>query len=165
MKGTKALQAKTVLDFLVMIHEQSYSQIGRELHITPQQFSDWIKKRRPIPQERLKSLSAYFQVDETLLVDERNFTKDLTPVLKIDIQMLLLRKKVETGEEQADIYEATVERLQKERLKQIRIGRLAAILNLDDETVNTLIDTVLDEIESGNTEKLYTLLFTEGDHS
>lgn len=43
MNKHEQVQSKTVLEYMVMINEQSYSGIGRQLQITPQQFSDWIK--------------------------------------------------------------------------------------------------------------------------
>ncbi|WP_047154119.1 transcriptional regulator [Aneurinibacillus tyrosinisolvens] len=158
MNGKEALHAKTTLEYLVLVNEQSYSQIGRELHITPQQFSDWIKKRRPIPKERLLALSEYFQVGERCLVDEKNFARNLTEVTKIDIQMLLVKKIMEKGEEDISPYKEKLEKLEKEKAKQIRIGRLAAILHQENEEIDTMIDAVLEQIESGNTARLNDII-------
>jgi transcriptional regulator with XRE-family HTH domain len=158
MYEQELLNSKTTLEYLVLIHEKSYSQIGRELNITPQQFSDWIKKRRPIPQERLKALSNYFEVEEIYLVDEKNYAKNINPVTKIDIQMLLLKKIIEKGEEDLEPYKEKLQKLQKERIKQIRIGRLAAILQQDNEQLEKIIDAILDQIESGNLEMLNQLI-------
>jgi transcriptional regulator with XRE-family HTH domain len=93
-------RSESKLEYLVLVNEQSYSGIGRELNITPQQFSDWIKKRRAIPQERLKTLSDYFGIDESYLVNENNFTKNLDSINKNDIQMLLIKKKINEGIEE-----------------------------------------------------------------
>jgi DNA-binding Xre family transcriptional regulator len=161
MNENEKLNAKTTLEYLVLINEKSYSQIGRTLHITPQQFSDWIKKRRPIPEERLKALCEYFEVDSEYLVDGNNYARDISPVTKIDIQMLLVKKEMEKGEEDAEIYMEKLEKLKKERMKQIRIGRLASILHQDNEQVNKIIDAVLEHIESGNVEKLHQLFDTD----
>lgn len=158
MYEQELLNSKTTLEYLVLIHEKSYSQIGRDLNITPQQFSDWIKKRRPIPQERLKALSNYFEVEEIYLVDEKNYAKNINPVTKIDIQMLLLKKIIEKGEEDLEPYKEKLQKLQKERIKQIRIGRLAAILQQDNEQLEKIIDAILDQIESGNLEMLNQLI-------
>lgn len=138
------LNSKTTLEYLVMINEQSYSGIGRELNITPQQFSDWIKKRRPIPQERLKTLCDYFGIDEYYLVDEKNFTKNLDSITKIDIQMLLIKKRINEGMEEEYFH---LQELQKEKIKQIRIARLASILHHDNEEIDQRIDRFLEEME------------------
>ncbi|MEI5908680.1 helix-turn-helix domain-containing protein [Bacillus spongiae] len=147
MSTNNLLNAKTILEYLVMVNERSYSAIGRELNITPQQISDWIKKRRPIPQERLKSLSDYFEIDESYLVDEKNFTKNLDPINKIDIQMLLIKKRINDGVEETESYLEQIEKLHKEKAKQIRIGRLASILHHDDEEIDRGIDLFLTEME------------------
>lgn len=147
MSAQNILNSKTTLEYLVLVNDQSYSGIGRELNITPQQFSDWIKKRRPIPQERLKTLSEYFGVDESYLVDEKNFTKNLDPINKIDIQMLLTKKKINAGVEEIEPYLEHIQKLQKEKAKQIRIGRLASIIQHDDEEIDKRIDLFLEEME------------------
>lgn len=158
MNEQELLNSKTTLEYLVLVNEKSYSQIGRELNITPQQFSDWIKKRRPIPQERLKALSDYFGIDGSYLVDEKNFARNIDPVTKIDIQMLLLKNFIAKGEDDVEPYEEKIQKLQKERTKQIRIGRLAAILHQGNEQVDKIIDAILDQIESGNLERLNRLI-------
>lgn len=157
------LNSKTMLEYLVMIHEQSYSQIGRELHITPQQFSDWIKKRRPIPEERLKALSDYFGVNTEYLVDENSYAGELTPINKLDIQMILVHHKMEESPiEDADVYQTKLSELQKEKERQIRIARLVAMLQQDNDNVNWIIDTVLEQLESGNETALAHKLRQEG---
>jgi transcriptional regulator with XRE-family HTH domain len=147
MSDQNILNSKTTLEYLVLVNEQSYSGIGRELNITPQQFSDWIKKRRPIPQERLKTLSDYFGIDESYLVDENNFTRNLDPINKIDIQMLLTKKKINEGVEEVESHLEHIQKLQKEKAKQIRIGRLASILHHDNEEIDRRIDLFLAEME------------------
>jgi transcriptional regulator with XRE-family HTH domain len=156
MSAQNILNAKTTLEYLVLVNKQSYSGIGRELNITPQQFSDWIKKRRPIPQERLKTLSDYFDIDESYLVDENHFTKNLDPINKIDIQMLLTKKRVNEGVDETEPYLEQIQRLQKEREKQIRIGRLASILHHDDKEMDRRIDLFLAEMEQLIREKEMT---------
>ncbi|RKN71912.1 helix-turn-helix domain-containing protein [Paenibacillus ginsengarvi] len=151
---------KTVLEYLVMINEQSYSGIGRQLHITPQQFSDWIKKRRPIPQERLQALANYFGVDGTVFVDSNNFVEHLTPLKKADIHILLLEQKVARLEaeraEDEDIgpYREKKQKLLKERAEQYRLSKMAGILQLNDERINRIVDYVVHELESGRVEEL-----------
>lgn len=147
MSTQHILNAKTTLEYLVLVNDRSYSAIGRELNITPQQFSDWIKKRRPIPQERLKTLSEYFDIDESYLVDENNFTKNLDPINIIDIQMVLIKKKINEVVEETEPYLEDIQKLKKEKTKQIRIARLASILHYDDEEIDRGIDLFLTEME------------------
>ncbi|PLR96933.1 hypothetical protein [Bacillus sp. T33-2] len=120
--------------------------------------NDRHKKRRPIPKERLSILSQYFGIDEGLLVDEKNFTRNINPVSKIDIQMILLNKMIEEGKEDVEPYREKLQKLQGERVKQIRIARLASILNQENPEINRIIDAVLDRVESGNLDKLQQLV-------
>ncbi|MGE7921143.1 hypothetical protein ACQKM9_19710 [Viridibacillus sp. NPDC093762] len=62
----------TVLQYLALINQVSYVNVCRAAGITPQQFSDWVKKRRPVPKERLQSLAEYFKIEANLLIDEKN---------------------------------------------------------------------------------------------
>lgn len=151
---------KTVLEYLVMINEQSYSGIGRQLQITPQQFSDWVKKRRPIPQERSQALANYFGIDKTIFVDNNNFVKPLTPLLKVDIQLLLLDQKVAlleaegTEDEDIEPYREKKQKLLNERKEQYRLSKFAAVIQLNDERIDHILDHVIHEIESGRIEEL-----------
>ncbi|RXZ77621.1 XRE family transcriptional regulator [Paenibacillaceae bacterium] len=155
---------KTVLEYLVMINEQSYSGIGRQLHITPQQFSDWIKKRRPIPQERLQALANYFGIDGAVFVDNNNFVEPLTPLKKVDIHITLLDQKVallqEEGAEAEDIgpYIEKKQKLLEERAGQNRLAKIAAALQLNDERTNRILDYVIHELQSGRGKELETKL-------
>jgi transcriptional regulator with XRE-family HTH domain len=150
----KLLNSRTVLEYLVLMNQDSYAQIGKKLNITSQQFSDWIKKRRPIPEERLKNLSNYFGIDESYLVDESKYTRDLNHLNQIDIQIILFNQKIEAGVEETEGYKEKIRQLEKEKTKQIRIARLTSILNKEDERINVVIDKVLELIESGDFEKL-----------
>ncbi|SFJ65971.1 helix-turn-helix domain-containing protein [Thermoflavimicrobium dichotomicum] len=158
MNESTILNSKTTLEYLVLINKKSYSQIGRELGITPQQFSDWIKKRRPIPQERLKALCEYFGLESHYLVDERNFARSLNPITKIDIETLLVKRVIEKGEEDPIPYQEKLTKLERERAKQVRLGRLASILHQESDQIDHVIDTFLDQLESGNIERLKRLL-------
>lgn len=152
--------AKTVLEYLVMINELSYSGIGRELNITPQQFSDWIKKRRPIPKERLQVLANYFGVKETVLVDEQYYVNPLSSIAKIELHLLLVDQKVAEleaqGREDEDIepYLTKKKELEREKKNQIRLNRMAAILEQDDEQVGDIVDLIMDELDSGRINEL-----------
>ncbi|WP_446672405.1 XRE family transcriptional regulator [Paenibacillus wuxiensis] len=160
LNDQQIVKYKTVLEYLVVINEQSYSGIGREFNITPQQFSDWIKKRRPIPEERLKALANYFKVQETVLVDGERFAKQLTPFAKTELHMLLLDQKVARlkaeGAEDEDIisYQEKKRQLQREQSNQIRLGRMAAALEQGDERVGAIFDVILDKLNAGQVDEL-----------
>ncbi|WP_225229325.1 helix-turn-helix domain-containing protein [Paenibacillus gallinarum] len=156
----KNLITKTVLEYLVMINDQSYSGIGRELNITPQQFSDWIKKRRPIPQERVRLLSNYFGVEETILIDHQYFVKPLTPISRIELHKLLLDQKLtklkaeEVSEEDIGPFLEKKKQLEQEYRDQLRLTRMATILEKGDERAGNILDMVIDELESGRMDEL-----------
>lgn len=164
MKDQQIAKYKTVLEYLVVINEQSYSGIGRELNITPQQFSDWIKKRRPIPEERLKALANYFKVQETVLVDGERFVKLLTPFAKTELHMLLLDQKIARlkaeGAEEEDIipYQEKKRQLQREQRNQIRLERVAAALEQGDDRVGAIFDAILDKLNAGQVNELFNKL-------
>ncbi len=152
--------SKTVLEYLVMINEQSYSGIGRQLQITPQQFSDWIKKRRPIPQERLQALAEYFGIDGAVFADSSYFAKPMTPLGKISLHILLVDQKVaqlekeQAAEEDIEPYRAKKTRLLKQKVDQERMDRVAALLQQEDERIGRILDIVLAELDEGQIEEL-----------
>lgn len=158
MKKQELLNSKTVLQYLILINEKSYVQIGRQLNITPQQFSDWIKKRRPIPKHRLQDLSDYFGVDEDYLVNDKRFAKDISNLDKINIQKIFINRKIENGDEEVEYLKEKLKELEQEKERLIRITRLTAILNKEDEGINKIIDKVMELIESNNIEELERLL-------
>lgn len=160
MNKQEMKHSKTVLEYLVMINELSYSGIGRELNITPQQFSDWIKKRRPIPQERLQALANYFGVEEVVLIDNNHYTKPLTALAKIELHILLVDQKVAqleaegADEEDIEPYREKKIKLQRERTDELRLARVSAVLQQNDERIDTIIDIVLDKLETGQLDDL-----------
>lgn len=157
-------ESKTVLEYLVMINEQSYSGIGRQLHITPQQFSDWIKKRRPIPQERLQALVDYFGVKREVFVDSNSFVKPLTPIAKVELHMLLLEQKVaqleaeRADEEDIEPYREKIRQLLQEKETEQRLTRITAALQRYDERIDWIFDTILHEIENERVNELIVML-------
>ncbi len=157
MVTKKLFQSKTVLQYLILINHQSYVQIGKHLKITPQQFSDWIKKRRPIPKHRLKDLSQYFEIDKNYLVNDDNFAKDISELDKINIQALYINRRLENKDEEAEYLKEKLQELEHEKAKLIRITRLTAILNKEDERIDKIMDRVVELIESNAFEKLEQL--------
>lgn len=154
MEMQKLLNTKTVIQYLILLNQKSYVQIGKQLGITPQQFSDWIKKRRPIPKHRLQDLTNYFGVDQDYLVDDKRFAKNINNLDKINIQTILINKKIENGVEETEYLEEKLKQLEQEKAKLLRIGRLTAILNREDERINKILDQVMERIESNDIEEL-----------
>ena len=76
MDITANLNTKTVLEHLVFLSNKNTVAVCKELLITPQQFTDWAKLRRPIPAERLEHLSKYFLIPENMIADEKNMQKN-----------------------------------------------------------------------------------------
>lgn len=164
MNKIESVESKTILEYLVMLNEQSYSGIGRQLHITPQQFSDWIKKRRPIPQERLQALVDYFGVNREVFVDSSNFVKPLTPLAKTDLHILMLEHKIaqleteKAEEEDIEPYRMKRRKLYQEKETQHRLTRISAALQHDDKRIDWIFDTVLNEIDRGRVDELLMIL-------
>lgn len=157
-------ESRTVLEYLVMINEQSYSGIGRHLHITPQQFSDWIKKRRPIPQERLQALVDYFGVKREVFVDSNSFVKPLTPIAKVELHVMLLEQKIaqleaeRADEEDIEPYREKIRQLLQEKETEQRLTRITAALQRYDERIDWIFDTILHEIENERVNELVAML-------
>lgn len=164
----EAHQVQTVLEYLVMINEQSYSGIGRKLNITPQQFSDWIKKRRPIPKERLKELAAYFEVEPEALIDSDHYTKPLTLLGRIELHMRMVERKIAdleisgAGEENIKPYHEKYRRLKREMEDELRLARVAELLRQENSQIRSIFDEVLDGLEAGREEELSRRLKREG---
>ncbi|PUA39067.1 hypothetical protein C8Z91_11380 [Paenibacillus elgii] len=164
METNAALQPLTILQYLALIHQISYTNVCRDVGLTPQQFGDWAKKRRPVPKERLQVLADYFNVDANLLIDENHYLKDLTPELKIDVQIIFIKKMLEKGAESDDMdaYREKLSRLQKEKKKQALLARFAAIIDQDNYTLQLLCESFLENIEQSNFEIIEPLIKEKG---
>ncbi|MCR8843556.1 helix-turn-helix domain-containing protein [Paenibacillus sp. SC116] len=142
----------TALQYVALIHEISYTKVCKEIGITPQQFSDWVRKRRPIPRERLQSITKYFDIEPTLLIDEHHYLQDLTADLKIELQIMFLNKLLQQAEEGSDMdaYEEKLLRLRREKEQQHLINRFTAVIQQNDAQTTHLCVAFLDHIQSGN---------------
>ncbi|MGE7935146.1 XRE family transcriptional regulator [Viridibacillus arvi] len=142
----------TVLQYLALINQVSYVNVCRAAGVTPQQFSDWVKKRRPVPKERLQSLAEYFEIEANLLVDEKNYLQELTQEKKIDIQILFLNQKLDKGESEVEIeeYREKLVLLQTEKEKYILISRFDTIVSQNKGQISRICETFLDQMENGN---------------
>ena len=152
MNIIEGLKAKTTIQHLLFLNQKSIVQACKELKITPQQFSDWIKKRRPIPAERLNALKSYFDIDESYLVDEVKCAKDMSALAKVELEILVISRRLEQSESEEDKneYKYMINKLEGEKERQIRIARIAALLQTENEKIKYIIDFVLDKLEKGN---------------
>ena len=128
---------------------QNIVEVCRTLVITPQQFSDWIKKRRPIPEERLKQLATYFGVPADMLADERRLARGLSRLTAIELEMLVVawETRICTEPDAKAVLAHRSAQLEEERQKQLRITRLAALLERNDPALMARIDRFLNELE------------------
>ncbi|GGN97942.1 hypothetical protein [Saccharibacillus kuerlensis] len=155
MKNQERSGNRTMLEYLVMLNEQSYSGIGRELKITPQQFSDWIKQRRPIPGERLTALAAYFKVPESMITDARQFAAFLTDDSRTRIHMLLVEREMErltaenAEEEDIEPFREKKRKLERELENYQRLAKVSALLERPDDRAGAIVDALLEAFEKG----------------
>lgn len=149
MDIAKGLNTKTALEHLIFLSNTNIVGVCRELQITPQQFADWIKKRRPVPADRLLQLVGFFEVPANSLVDEKQFARSLSTLTGIELEMLVVSNQIKQtcSKENHDELSYRLDRLEEEKQRQIRIARLSAILENNDSTIMGKIDNMLDEIE------------------
>lgn len=150
-KPADALRHKTVLEHLVFHGKKNAIGICRELTISPQQFTDWIKGRRPVPADRLHVLAVYFSVPQEMIADEGRHARELTQMLQAQLEMRslhALRERCAAGERRA-IDEKMLE-LERELALQERAVRFERILGRADQTLLAAIDGMLDKLENGN---------------
>lgn len=149
MSIAEGLNTKTVLEHLIFLSEKNIITVCRELGITPQQFTDWIKLRRPIPEERLRHLESYFSVPSGIIADEKKFAKRLSKLDGISLEMLVVTNKLKfcASREYKQELEHKLNGLKVEHDMQLRIVRLSAILEKGDAAAMQKIDAFLDEME------------------
>lgn len=145
---THGLNTKTALGHLIFLANKSVVTVSKDLKITPQQFTDWIKHRRPIPAERLVQLEKYFDIPANILVDNKRYAKRLSVLDGIELEILVAKNKLKNSniERQKDL-EYCIEQLEQDRQKQIRITRLAVLLDKNDKQIMSKIDQFLNGIE------------------
>lgn len=158
-----AEQPITILQYLALIHEISYAKVSKDVGVTPQQFTDWVKKRRPVPKERLDMLAQYFGIEPHELVEESFYLLDLTEKRKVDIQIGFLRQKLKQSDDQEiqEAYQDKLEKLYKEKEQLQQIDRFAKAYKDGDEQTRQLCRLFLDKIEQGSESQLARLLRIE----
>lgn len=150
MDTIDGLNTKTALEHLIYVSGQSIVAVCRDIRLTPQQFSDWIKRRRPIPADRLRQLGEYFGVAEDTLASEDRYARGLSALRAVELEMLVVSRRARQSavpEERLELaYRAKM--LQKEHQWQLRIARLSALLETDDPEITAKIDGFLDEMQA-----------------
>lgn len=141
------LNTKTALEHLIFLSNKNVVAVCRDLEITPQQFTDWIKYRRPIPAERLLQLEQYFSVPADILTDDKRFAKRLSALGGVELEIMVVKAQMNAcGSDKGELA-YRMERLKAEKEKQIRIARLSAVLERNDPKTMERIDAFLDELE------------------
>lgn len=144
----QALRRKTALEHLVFHGKKNAIGICRELSISPQQFTDWIKGRRPIPADRLRMLAAYFSVPPEMIADEARHARELTKTLQAELQMCALYAlRAHCAEEERQNIDDQMREIERSLALQKRTERFERLLGRADEALLADIDRMLDELE------------------
>ncbi|WP_110931267.1 helix-turn-helix domain-containing protein [Paenibacillus bouchesdurhonensis] len=153
----------TTLPYLALLHQVSYTSICKEIGITPQQFSDWVKQRRPVPHERLQQVAEYFGVPAELLVDNHHYLLELNGMAKLRLQIAYLTRKINTvdDEEEKTMHRETLAKLQEEIKIQKLQERFNAAIQSGDPKALQLCHLFLDQLEQKNFSRLDNLLALE----
>jgi|GEM_PF-3119054 hypothetical protein len=149
MNIISGLNTKTALEHLIFLSGQNIVEVCRALNLTPQQFCDWIKKRRPIPAGRLNQLAAYFGVPTGMLADGSRFAQGLSALGAVEMEMLIVAWETKICTEPAERLELAYRTkvLKEEHERQLRIAKLSALLEKNDPALVARIDGFLDELE------------------
>jgi len=146
-----SLRRKTALEHLVFHGKRNAIGICRELNISPQQFTDWIKGRRPIPADRLRVLAAYFSVPPEIIADEGRHARELTQTLQAELEMRSLHAlRARCAADERKAVDEKIRELERKLALQKRAERFERILGRADETLLAVIDGMLDKLENGN---------------
>lgn len=150
MDNIRGLNTKTALEHLIFLTGHSIIEVCRTLQITPQQFSDWIKQRRPIPADRLRQLAAFFGVPDTALTEDSRYARRISALTAIELEQLVVTSRLKvsaTSQEQHEL-EFRTQELEAEHERQRRIARLAALLETGDAATLARVDAFLDDMET-----------------
>ena len=145
----RSLNAKTALEHLIFLTGHSIIEVCRTLHITPQQFSDWIKQRRPIPADRLRQLAVHFGVADSVLAEDSRFARRISALSAVELEQLVVenRLKICSDAQEQSALQFRVQELEAERERQRRIARLASLLETGDSATLSRVDAFLDDME------------------
>ena len=144
------LRTKTVLEHLIFHGKKNAIGVCRELSISPQQFTDWIKARRPIPADRLGLLSAYFSVPQYVIADERRYARELTTAISMELEISALRAARADNACEQEQMNSRIGELQREMRQLKMTERFKRILNRADEKGLARMDELLSKLEQEN---------------
>jgi transcriptional regulator with XRE-family HTH domain len=145
----RRLNTKTALEHLIFLTGQNIIEVCRAFNVTPQQFSDWTKLRRPIPADRLRQLAIYFSVPEDMLADSNRLARRISALTAIELEQLVVANQLKTcatAAEQNEL-EFRAQQLETERQNQYRIARLATLLDKSDAAILARVDAFLNDME------------------
>jgi transposase-like protein len=149
MDAIRRLNTKTALEHMIFLTGQNIMEVCRALHITPQQFSDWIKQRRPIPADRIKQLATYFGMPDEALADNNRFARRISALTAVELEQLVVANQLKlcaTPQERSEL-EFRDRQLSAEFQRQRRISRLSALLEKGDALSLAQVDVFLDDME------------------
>ena len=141
------LRKKTVLEHLVFHGKKNAIGVCRELSISPQQFTDWIKGRRPIPLDRLGLLASYFSVPQFVIADDRRYARELTSAISMELEISALRAARANNANEQEQMDARIGELQQEMRQLEMTERFKSVLCRADESSLMRIDEVLSKLE------------------
>lgn len=156
MDFAKEFNSKTAIEHLASLEKKTLVEVCRALDVTTQQFSDWIKHRRPIPQERLQQLERYFQIPSFMLADENRFAKLLSIPNGIELEIVFVKNQLKSGPppEEKRVLKHWMKQLRREKQKQARVTRLSNLLDTNDPSVVVEVDAFLDRLDRMNGNKV-----------
>lgn len=141
------LRTKTVLEHLIFHGKKNAIGVCRELSISPQQFTDWIKGRRPIPADRLGLLSAYFSVPQYVIADDRRYAQELTTAISMELEISALRAVRANSASEQEQMDSRLGELQREMRQLKMTERFKRILDCADESSLVRMDELLSKLE------------------
>lgn len=156
------MKTMTSVPYLALLHQVPYTKVCKVIGITPQQFSDWVKKRRPVPKDRLQQLAEYFGVSAELLVDNHYYLLEVSGVVKLQLKIAYITGKLKmiNDEEETAMLHETLAKLQEEIELQELQDRFAVAIQSKDPKVQRLCLIFLEQLEQQNFSRLDSLLST-----
>jgi transcriptional regulator with XRE-family HTH domain len=98
------------LEYIAKTFHMSFSDIANILSITRKSVSNWVNGWQPIPKKHLKTLSAYFGINEEY------FQKELNEAEKLEIQLAKIKQEIQDKDDQEQVISILEEEIEKEKL-------------------------------------------------
>lgn len=138
------------LEFIANVFNKTYSEIAKEIGVSNQTITDWIKGKTPkIPEKRIKDLKA--KIPEFGNIKEELFSKELTPADKQEITTVYLivdiqRRAEKVLEENSKDNEKMLETL-KYTIDMTDIAKKGIVTQINVEALNFIIEHLLESNE------------------